>query len=313
VTELFLGIDGGQSATKAVIGDARGRILGRGKAGPCNHVKTGDGRAKLERAVRDSVSAALAEAGSDWQSAHFRAACFGMSGGPADKQAVLEALIAADAVETTTDARTALLGATGGGPGIMVIAGTGSIALARDADGREARAGGWGYVFGDEGGAFDLVRQATRAALRMEEGWGPDTQLRDFLLEAAQCETANDAMHDLYTDSWPRSRTAALAPFVTRAAESGDPVAAGILETAGAELARYASAARNQLFSPVETVPVAYVGGVFQSTPVLESFRRSMRVVPGCAVGPPRFDPDVGALLGAYRLAGLSPEIETQA
>jgi len=311
VSELFLGIDGGQSATKAVVGDADGRILGRGKAGPCNHVKTGDGRAKLEGAVRDAVTAALSEAGVDWQSTRFRAACFGMSGGPADKQAILEALIAADSVETTTDARTALLGAVGGGPGVMVIAGTGSIALAQDAAGRQARAGGWGYVFGDEGGAFDLVRQAVRAALRMEEGWGPDTLLRDSLLTAAQCQTVNDVMHAFYTDAWPRSRVAALAPLVTQAAEAGDAAAAGILETAGADLARYAAAARNQLFPPMETVPVAYVGGVFRSQPVLESFGRSMRVVPGCAVGPPRFDPDLGALLGAYRLAGLSPELKT--
>lgn len=310
MTELFLGIDGGQSATKAVIGDGVGRILGRGKAGPCNHVQTGDGRGKLEAAVKASVSEALAAFNAGWEETRFRAACFGMSGGPADKQAILEAMIAADAVETTTDAQTALLGATGGEPGVMVIAGTGSIALARDAQGRQARAGGWGYAFGDEGGAYDLVRQATRAALRMEEGWGPQTVMHAALLEATGCATANDAMHAFYTDGWPRNRTAALAPLVTEAAEAGDEIAAGILETAGAELARYAAAARNQLFSPIETAPVAYVGGVFRSRPVLESFERSMRVVPGCAVTAPRFAPDVGALLGAYQLAGVQTEIQ---
>src|SRR5215471_10139627 len=92
---LFLGVDGGQSGTAAVIGDATGRVLGTGEAGPCNHAAAGEGRAKLERAVSGSLSAACAEAGLDPASVSFEAACFGMSGGPDDKQEILAGIIRA--------------------------------------------------------------------------------------------------------------------------------------------------------------------------------------------------------------------------
>src|SRR5215510_10265118 len=87
--KLFLGVDGGQSGTTAVIGDESGRVLGTGEAGPCNHAAAGEGRAKLERAVRGSVAAACAQARLDPASVIFEGACFGMSGGPEDKREIL--------------------------------------------------------------------------------------------------------------------------------------------------------------------------------------------------------------------------------
>src|SRR5208282_6278819 len=101
----------------------------------------------------------------------------------------------AEQMMVTTDAAIALSGATATGQGIAAIAGTGSIAFGRNAEGRTARTGGWGYIFGDEGGAFDIARQALRAALRMEEGWGPETALRRMLLEATGAATVNQAQH----------------------------------------------------------------------------------------------------------------------
>jgi len=108
----------------------------------------------------------------------------------------------------TSDAFIALSGATAGGPGLVAIAGTGSIAFGRNAAGRTARAGGWGYLFGDEGGAFSIVRQALRAALRHEEGWGAPTELRPALLEATGAASANDLLHRLYTAEFTRQRIA---------------------------------------------------------------------------------------------------------
>ncbi|HUP03482.1 MAG TPA: BadF/BadG/BcrA/BcrD ATPase family protein, partial [Bryobacteraceae bacterium] len=165
---LFLGVDGGQSSTQAVIGDETGRVLGSGAGGPCNHAAKEEGRARLERAVLQSLDAACRSAGLDPATAAFESACFGMSGGPDDKRAILESILPARRLIVTTDAVTALAGATPEGRGIVIIAGTGSIAYGRNAEGIAARAGGWGFAFGDEGGAFDLVRQALRAVLRME-------------------------------------------------------------------------------------------------------------------------------------------------
>ncbi|MGA2273047.1 MAG: BadF/BadG/BcrA/BcrD ATPase family protein [Bryobacteraceae bacterium] len=309
--KLFLGVDGGQSGTTAAIGDETGRVLGEGGAGPGNHAAGGEGRAKLERAVRESVGQAAGEAGLDAAALEFESACFGMSGGPEDKRAILSGTVRAARLVVTTDAAVALVGATGSGLGIVVIAGTGSMALGRNRQGRTARAGGWGYVFGDEGGAFDMVRQAARAALRMEEGWGPETALRAALLEATGSASADQLLHRFYTPEWERSRVAALAPLVDRAASEADAVALHIVNQAAQELAQLAAAVRAQLWRPTEVVEMAYSGGVFASRMLLERFRILVEMEAGNRLAPPQHPPHLGALLEAYRAAGLSVELRT--
>jgi N-acetylglucosamine kinase-like BadF-type ATPase len=301
--KLFLGVDGGQSSTTALIGDEHGHILGRGAGGPCNHATAAEGRANLERAVSASVAAACLEANLDPVTVHFAAACFGMSGGPHDKQTILAALLPADRVIVTHDAAIALSGATARGQGIVTIAGTGSIAFARNAAGQTARAGGWGFVFGDEGSAFDIVRQALRAALRMEEGWGPPTVLHQFLVEATASPSANQAMHLFYTPDWPRSRIASLAFLVDRAAAEGDSVALRALENAAQELAMLTASVRAQLWQPGDAVEVAYIGGVFASPRLLERYRMLVELEAGNRCAPPLHPPAEGALLEAIRAA----------
>ena len=309
--KLYLGVDGGQSGTTAVIGDEAGRILGTGKAGPCNHAAEGEGRAKLESAVTGSVGAACAQAGLDLAAVRFEAACFGMSGGPDDKREILAATLRVERLVVTNDAVISLAGATTTGQGIVTIAGTGSIAFGRNPAGRTARAGGWGYVFGDEGGGFDIARQAARAALRLEEGWGPPTVLREELLDATGSDSANQMLHRFYTGEWPRSRVAALAPLVDRAAVAGDAVALGILRGAARELATLARAVREELWAPEAQLEIAYIGGVFRSGIVRETFRTLVESREGVLCGPPRRTPAEGALHEAYRSAGLGMSIES--
>ena len=301
---LFLGVDGGQSGTTALIGDETGRVLGRGEAGPCNHAAAGEGRVKLERAVLMSVAAAAREAGLPDQELHFESACFGMSGGPDDKRDILAGILRTEWLVVTNDAVIALAGATTTGEGIIVIAGTGSIAFGRNPAGRTSRAGGWGYVFGDEGGGFDLARQATRACLRMEEGWGPPTLLRDRMLEATESSNANEMLHRFYTDSWPRSRVATLAQLVDAAASDSDPIAIELLRSAAQQLAMLAGAVRNELWSQGSAVEVAFVGGVFECRLVRENFQALVELPDGVRCGPPLRGPAEGALLEAYRAAG---------
>jgi N-acetylglucosamine kinase len=302
---LFLGVDGGQSSTTVLIGDESGRVLGAGEAGPCNHAGAEEGRARFERAVKEGLEAACAGAGLDAAAICFESACLGMSGGPEDKQAILAATLRAERLMVTTDAAIALSGATATGQGIAAIAGTGSIAFGRNAEGRTARAGGWGYIFGDEGSGFDIARQALRAALRMEEGWGPPTSLRQALLDATGRRNANEVLHLFYTSEWPRSRVAALAPLADAAAAEGDAVAMVILNGAAMQLAMLVAAIRSQLWKPGDAVEVAYIGGVFQSRAVPEHFRMLVELEPGNRCGPPRHGPAEGALLEAYRAAGL--------
>ncbi len=299
--KLFLGVDGGQSSTTALIGDEHGHTVGRGAAGPCNHATAAEGRAKLESAVSESLAAACREGNHDPATIHFACACFGMSGGPDDKQAILAALLRADRLIVTHDADIALWGATETGQGIVTIAGTGSIAFARNAAGKTARAGGWGHIFGDEGGAFDIVRQALRAAVRMEEGWGPPTVLREALLRATASPNSNHLLHLFYSPDWPRDRVAALAPIVDQAAGDGDAVALRILESAAQDLAFLAGSVRAQLWQPGESVDVAYIGGVFSSPRILERYRLLVELEAGNRCTAPLHGPAEGALLEAIR------------
>ncbi len=163
-------------------------------------------------------------------------------------------LVQASRYTITHDAWIALAGATAGEPGVIAIAGTGSMAFGRNREDRTARAGGWGYAFGDEGSAFDLVRQALRAVLRSEEGWGPRTALRELLLESTGATDANALLHLFYTAEYPRQRVASFAPLVDQAAAAGDPVAQDILKHAAQSLATFVAAVRDQLFGPRETV-----------------------------------------------------------
>jgi N-acetylglucosamine kinase-like BadF-type ATPase len=304
VSTYFLGVDGGQSSTTALIGDETGRVLGSGRGGPCNHISGIEARNRFVTAIGGAVSAAAKAAGLDEQHRDFAGGCLGFSGGPQDKQQLIEEMFAIQRLVMTTDAQIALTGATAGKPGIIVIAGTGSIALGRNKS--AARAGGWGYIFGDEGGGFDLTRQALRSALRMEEGWGPATSLRERLLTATGSHDANHLLHRFYTPEFPRPVIARLAPLVDEAAADGDAVARELLGQAAQHLAGLAAAVRRQLFAEKETASVAHIGGVFRSQALLERFRMLVELEEGNRVERPEMGPAAGALLEAYREAGIA-------
>jgi N-acetylglucosamine kinase-like BadF-type ATPase len=312
MSDFFLGVDGGQSSTTAVIGDALGNVVGWGNAGPCNHVAAAEARAKFLHVIRECISRAAVQAGieSVGERFRFKAACLGMSGGPDDKSALLHELIEAGHLLTTHDAAIALAGAIAGEPGIIVIAGTGSMAYGQNARGETARAGGWGYIFGDEGGAFDIARQALRAVLREHEGWGGRTALSPALIEAVGASDANEMLHLLYTEEWPRSRVADLARTVDHLAEEGDPTAIGLMQQAAQQLALLIASVRRQLWSEGETVPVSWTGGAFQSTTLLDRFRLLIALQDAAVCEAPLHGPAVGALMLAWKAAGLQPNIK---
>ena len=312
----YLGLDGGQSSTTALIADDEGRVVGAGRAGPCNHISGAGARERFLAVIRDCLLQASREIGDGSTIPSFAAACLGFSGGGEDKAAHCSELISTLRLKITHDAEVALIGATAGEPGIIVIAGTGSIAFGRNAAGRTARAGGWGYIFGDEGGAFDLVRRALRAALKFEEGWGSPTSLYRMLLDATGTGSANELLHRFYADM-ARKNIAALAPLVTSCANAGDRVAEAIITESVDALSRYVEGVYRTLFTAPETVTVAHIGGVFQSARVLQILVERVRELIGCEAVYPRFSPAGGAVLEALRLDGnLSkltgiPEIKT--
>jgi N-acetylglucosamine kinase-like BadF-type ATPase len=299
MAQYFLGVDGGQSSTTAIISDETGRILGIGRGGPCNHIKTGDGRTKFENAIYGALPV---------RDLHFRAVCLGFSGGPKDKEALVREMISADEYHVTNDGLIALTGATGGDPGIIVVAGTGSIAFGRNGRGETGRAGGWGYIYGDEGGGFDLTREALRAALRMEERWGPYTTLHSKLLAAVGAESANDLMHRFYTTDFPRPQIAGYSRLVDEAAREGDRVAIEILNRAAQQLAGFASSVRQAIFHLREPALVCPVGNVYKSEILRTRFEMLVSLEDANTFREPLYGPASGALIEAWRMAGISPD-----
>lgn len=308
----FLGIDGGQSSTTALIGDQSGKIVGWATSGPCNHVSAAEAREKFLRVMGDCISRAATCAGMSavdnrWR---FDAACCGMSGGEADKTSLLAELVDSPRLDVTHDAAIALAGALAGEPGVVVISGTGSIAFGRNSGGETVRTGGWGYIFGDEGSAFDIARQALRASLREYEGWGQRTALTPTLLAATGSQDANQMLHQFYRPEWPRARVASLAVTVDRVAEEGDPVAVGILHQAAHQLAMLAGATRKQLFKDDQPSALSWIGGVFESRTVLARFCELASLDSTGICRAPVHGPAWGALLLAMRAAGchVTPE-----
>jgi N-acetylglucosamine kinase-like BadF-type ATPase len=129
------------------------------------------------------------------------------------------------------------------------------------------------------------------------------------LLQATGVTSANQALHLFYTDQWPRSRVATLAPLVDAEALDADAVALEIVNRAAIDLAMLAASVRSQLWQPGEPVDVAYIGGVFESLTLRERFRMLVEMETGSRCSPPLHGPAEGALLEAYRTDGLDPAL----
>lgn len=272
----LLGIDAGGSATRVVL-VADGQVTGRFTAPPMNALLTAD--------LADRLAELIGGAGAT-------AAGIGMPGmrSPADAVRLGEELTrrAGCPVRVTGDGETAWLGAFCAAPGIAVFAGTGSGAMGCDGD-RWARAGGHGFLLGDEGSAYWIGRAAANAALRWEDGMGGSAALRDAVVEASGRELSA-LVEDVHSHPSERGRLALLAPVVTALALEDETARRIALDAAG-HLAELASAVRRRL----GPLPVCGVGGVLRAPVVWDRFAELTGAVR------PLAPPEVGAALLAGR------------
>ncbi|MBA4068025.1 MAG: hypothetical protein C0501_30835 [Isosphaera sp.] len=301
---LVLGIDGGATSTVAILADAAtGRELGRGVGGPSNIQAVGEEVALA--ALDEAVGAAFAAAGV--RRAAVAAAALGLAGVDLDGKDVIRAWAArgglAGKVSVGNDATLLFAAGTPDGWGLAVIAGTGSNALTLDRDGRGGRAGGWGYLMGDEGSAFRLGTLALRAACRAADGIGRPTQLLPALLGRLGSDDPRDFIPAVYRGAWDKAAIAGLAPVVLDLAPT-DATARAIFEDEVRELARTAAGAvANGGLAP-DGLPVALTGGLLLGN---ESYReRFLAELRACGVTPGPVglvdDPAVGAVVLARKL-----------
>lgn len=298
---IFLGIDGGQTGTQAVVADDTGRVLGRGEAGPSNHVEMPGGRERLRDAVRDSTNAALRTAGlGDVQSVTFASAYCAMTGEADFKAEIIASTVKATVLQVEHDAPAALAGATLGSPGVIVIAGTGSVVFGENGEGQTSRAGGWGYVFGDEGSGFGLAREGIRAALDNLDGVGPDTRLVSVLTEFFGVSDLRLLPMVMYNGKVSRDGVAAAARHVLATWQDGDEVAARVVREGLDALARRVASVARRL--RLVDADVRLSGGVFRSDPYVAAFRDAVQaLLPQASVLPARLNPAAGAVLLALR------------
>jgi N-acetylglucosamine kinase-like BadF-type ATPase len=307
----YLGIDGGGTKTTCAVGD-ESRVLATSVAGPSNIVRVGEWqtRQSLQQAVREACAAA------GIAPAHVSRTCVGGSGAARPELAAVVRSFLAEIVPTPIDVvgdmQIALQAAFDRGPGIIVIAGTGSIAYGRSAQGRTLRAGGWGFAIGDEGSAHWIGRAAVSAVLRdsdrKENGSAGGGSLAAALFKVWGVASLSDLARA--ANSVPPPDFAALFPAVS---SSQDDLATQVLTSAGRELAEVASVVMSRLFAKDHTgpVPVAMTGGVFRHAPLVRQvfYNELCRLDPRARVHSQVVEPVEGALHLARSAAAKDGEV----
>ena len=311
----FLGVDGGQSHTEAIIADCAGNVLSRGTGGASNHAEQPGGRERLRNAVVESVGSALAamlpgKGAPPRQQlvaeTVFAAAHFGMTGGADYKEEIIAEIVRAERLRVGHDAPTALYGATAGTPGVVVIAGTGSVVYGENAAGETARVGGLGFLFSDEGSGFWLAAETIRLAIREADGLLEEAGLERLVLDFFKVGKIRDLTTAFYNGKVTRDEIAALAKAAQAAAENGSEVLQERILTGAEVLVRGVRCAADKLKLP-DGFAVATVGGMFRGAPMRAAFAGLLKkIAPQANLIEPRFGPAFGALLLAYSQAGVT-------
>ncbi|MEX2156412.1 MAG: BadF/BadG/BcrA/BcrD ATPase family protein [Gemmatimonadales bacterium] len=297
---VLLGVDAGGSHTTVALGDRDARVLARAD-GPGSAMKPG-GAQRSAAVILDVARRAAAQAGVSLPAAVALVGAAGAGRAP-EREALAAAILAAgvaERVDVRGDVELALAVAFGDGAGIMVSAGTGSIAYARTPDGNLHRAGGHGWQLGDEGGGYWLGRRALAAAARAHDGREESSTLLERLLVALGLQTFDDLIR--WTATATPGQVAALAPHVLNAAREGEAVAQRAILDAAAELAQLVRILIRH-FSGTEAVPVATAGGLLSpGSPLLDALRAMLGAdVPRARLA--NANGPVDAPAGALRLA----------
>jgi N-acetylglucosamine kinase-like BadF-type ATPase len=272
---VFLGIDVGGSHTAVVVGDGDGRVLARAE-GPGSAMRPG-GAEGSAAVIADIARRAAAAAGVALPADAAMVGAAGAGREPEQHQlaAALIAVQVARRVRVAGDSEVGLAAAFGDGPGILLNAGTGSIAFARTPDGRLHRSGGYGWQLGDEGGGYWLGRRALAAAARATDEPGEESStLLERLLVALGLRHMDDLIR--WTATANPAQVAALAPHVLNAAREGEAVAQRAVDEAAAELARLVGVLAHH-FPGSEPIPIATAGGLLRpGSPLVAALRAAL-------------------------------------
>jgi N-acetylglucosamine kinase-like BadF-type ATPase len=255
--DYLIGVDGGGTKTLALLGDLDGNVLARGISGPSNANVVGFDAACL--ALESAINVARTN-----YPGRISALCLGLAG--AGQKEDIERFqnwaahkFPKTALKVVSDAEILLIVGVSSGPALALICGTGSIVYGRTITEELIRAGGWGYLFGDEGSGYAIGIAALRAVMQAYDGRGSKTLLSGLVLERYGLHTPPELVHTIYGAESPRSVIASLADLVEQAAGRGDSIAIQILEESSRELVRTIAAVYPKLGT--SAIPLIISGG----------------------------------------------------
>ena len=293
----IIGIDGGGTKTVGILTTETGQHLAQVQSGPANYHVVGETQTQ---AVLEAVVGKLCEKAGVSRTSPIRF-CLGMAGlgRVADRKVIGricdELGIREDRI-LTHDAHIALIGGTEKQEGVIVISGTGAIVYGIDADGREARASGWGYLLGDEGSGYDIAIRGLRAVARAADGRSHPTELTNRILNRLELNEPNALIRWVHAAS--RDAIARLAEIVFDTARTADSVAERIVDDAADELVCAAGSVIGQL-EFIEPFDVVLSGGNLIHQPVFADRlrHRFTEIQPEASVLLPKHEPAYGAVL----------------
>lgn len=301
--QYVMGIDGGGSTVRVAIVTPTLQVSGQVEGATANPSVVGPEQAAttIQQAMRDALHAAHLTPG------QIAAVGIGVAGAAARHSAdwlreVVAAVVPQAVIVPSADYEIALVGALGQRQGVLILAGTGSLAYGINAAGDSALVGGWGYLIGDEGSGYWLGAQALRAVVQAVDGRGPSTDLTAALLDSLELPDALAVIPWLYHAHAARTREIArLAPLVLAAA-AGDSVAHSLVTRAAQDLVQMAQTVMRRLGMP--TPDIAFAGGLLSAENALSRALCAHLDLP--AIPAPRHPPVIGAALLA-RLALEQP------
>ena len=308
-----LGFDGGGTKTDCVLLNANGNIVGEGRGGPANPLRSGyDGAFS---SLREAAAGAIAAA--KIRPAEIAGVCAGLAG--AGRRSVARRMMVflseefpAALTQVATDYEVALESAVGRAPGVVLIAGTGSVAYGRNAAGETARAGGYGPLLGDEGSALEIGRRAVAAVARSRDTDAPVTVMADMISAALDCPDWDDLMLRIMKD--PDDVFPKLFPVVADAANAEDSAAKEIMFASAIGLGNLAMIVIRRLGMKTQQFPLVKCGGVFGRCHMLDSLLDSVLASGALRAKLSRLEisPAVGAARMAARLSETPPQAASQ-
>lgn len=293
----IIGIDGGGTKTVGILATETGEIVAKVQAGPSNYHVVG---IEQTQSVLTEIISKLSTKVDNIPLKAFPF-CIGMAGlGREEDKKVIGHICDAIGINKgrilTHDAHIALVGGTGKQAGVIVLSGTGSIVYGIDESGKEIRAGGWGYLLGDEGSGYDISLKGLQAIARASDKRGKPTLLTDLILKKLELNAPNKLIR--WTHVASRDEIAQLAGLVFEAAEMSDEKAEQIIDNAFSELACAVETVTVQL-EFTQQFDIVFSGGILLNQPLLaDKLQRWIeKIIIGSAVVRPKHEPAYGAVL----------------